>query len=192
MSISTIHLPPGAGKTQAASSILPRPSGQKMTVAELINQVLDLIFQQFECYQELRVRDFMRDRPALMKAVARLGYTCEQNGWQLDVQECKQVLMAVLQDLKLRQDRINYLPIYLEGAVKRHLGQKAEEYSARQKSRGSNRQTAVIARESLDGVTVVTAVKEKTATETLSELYVQLKKCRRKKSPAPAKQQTLL
>lgn len=189
MSITKVNLPSGAGKTQAA--IPYAPPRQPMTVAELVNQVLDLIANQFECYQ-LRVRDFMRDRPALMKAIARAGYKCEQNGWQMDAQEIKTVLLTVLNDIKLRQDRINNLPIYLDGAIGRHLGQKAEEYSARQKARHSVRAAPVIVRDSLDGVTLVSAIREKTATETLSELYVQLKRCRRKKAPAPAKQQTLL
>jgi hypothetical protein len=113
----------------------------------------------------------------------------------MDVQEIKTVLLTVLNDIKLRQDRINYLPIYLDGAIGRHLGQKAEEYSEAQKARGLARgakRLANVVGRTVDGVQIVQAVVEKTATETLSDLYIALKKSRRKKSPAPAKQQTLL
>jgi hypothetical protein len=164
-----------------------------MTVAELINQTLEMIWNQFETYHR-NPHDFARDKNALMKAIARVGYACEQNGWQMDVEECRGVIMTVLNDIKLRQDRINYLPVYLHGAIGRHLGQKAEEYSAKQKARGSRSADNLVrrVREKLDGVEVVTVVKEKSATETLSELYIALKKTRRKKPAVKDKQPSLL
>jgi hypothetical protein len=161
-----------------------------MTVAELIDSVLDAIWRQFDCYRN-RVREFHRDRRALMKAIARVGYACEQNGWQLDAVECLKVVMTVLIDIRRHQEDVKYLPVYLDAAIGKHLREKAEEYSEREKRRGP-RQTAALARESVAGLTVVTAVTEKTAMETLSELYVALRRARRKKAAVREKQKELL
>jgi hypothetical protein len=100
--------------------------------------------------------------------------------------------MTVLREVKTRQADVKYLPVYLDGAIGRHLGQKAEEYSAAQKARGIKRLANVITR-TVDGVERVEAVREKSATETLAALYHDLRlRGRRRKKAAPDRQEALL
>jgi hypothetical protein len=102
-----------------------------MTVSELIDQVLQSIARDF--YGETRIREFMRDRTPLMKAIARYGYTCTQRGWSFEVPHILKEVMEVLISMRDKQAEIKWLPKYLEGAIDRHIRQRAEELSAQAK-----------------------------------------------------------
>jgi hypothetical protein len=98
-----------------------------MTIPELIDQVLGAIRNQF--YSD-RDREFMRDYNALMKAISRYGYDCAQRGWEFSVSAILADLMKLLNEIKRTGADIKWLPTYLEGAVRRHIGQRAEELQA--------------------------------------------------------------
>lgn len=143
-----------------------------MTIPDLIDLVLNAIRNQF--YAD-RVRDFKRDERALTKAIARYGYECHQRGWEFDQKHILAALMKLLNEIKRSDADIDYLPLYLDGAVKRHIGQRAEELSAAAKSTPLN-----VAR-LVKGVKAVEAIREPSATEILATVYNDLRRRRRPK-----------
>jgi hypothetical protein len=153
-----------------------------MTVPELIDQVLQSIARDF--YGEDRVREFMRDRLALTRAVARYGYTCTQRGWSFDVPHILKEVMTVLISMRDKQAAIHWLPKYLEGAIDRHIRQRAEELSALAKTRDRQNITKKV-----QTLTKVEAVREQSATEILSTLYKDLKRSSRRQKAVPKSQQ---
>lgn len=148
---------------------MPLDFPRKMTIPELITLVLNAIRNQF--YAD-KVRDFMRDERALTKAISRYGYECHQRGWEFDSKFILRALMDLLNEIKRSSADFRYLPVYLDGAVKRHIGQRAEELSAAAKSTPKN-----VAR-LVKGVQTVEAVREASATEILAAVYKDLKRCR--------------
>jgi hypothetical protein len=102
-----------------------------MTVTQLIANVLDKIRRDF--YRD-RAREYKRDERALMKTIARYGYECNQRGWYFEAQFIYQDLLKLLLAIRTAEADIQYLPVYLEGAIDRHLRQRAEEFSAQAKA----------------------------------------------------------
>lgn len=159
-----------------------------MTVEQLINEVLNNLRNQF--YAD-RLREFERDKRALMKAISRYGYECEQRNWQFDACFIFQEIMSLLKDIRIKGADIVYLPIYLEGAIDRHIRQRAEELSAQAKQ--LRPRIALI----VDKCQPLQAIRELTDTEVLGKLYNSLRKKRKTKlkfagCPTPAKQKELL
>ena len=152
-----------------------------MTVPDLITLVLGAIRNQF--YAD-RVREFKRDERALLKAVASYGYECQQRGWHFDAPAILRDLMSLLNELKLNSEAIGYLPVYLHGAVRRHIGQRAEELQSQARTIRP-KVTRVVS-----GVSSVQAVIEPSSTEILSTLYRDLS-ARRPPRRKPAKQAEL-
>jgi hypothetical protein len=108
-----------------------------MTVPELIASVLANLRQHFYTNADtgaLRAHDFKRDERQLIRAIATYGYECDQRGWQFQADFIYQDLMALLLQIRTSGADIGYLPIYLQGAIRRHLGQRAEELSAAAKA----------------------------------------------------------
>lgn len=153
-----------------------------MTVPELIEEVLGVIGRQF--YYDQPIRNFLRDERALTKAIAAYGYQCAQRGWDFDAQFIKTQLLTLLNEIKRSGAEIRYLPSYLDGAVKRMIGQRAEELSDRAKSLAPKVSTLV------NGVKPVVVI-EKTDTEILAALYRDLKR-KGKRHAKGAKQEVLL
>jgi hypothetical protein len=153
-----------------------------MTVAELIQDVLAQVRNHF--YADRPPREFKRDERALMQAIARYGYECDRRHWQFDAMFIYQDITAVLRTMREKQAAIKYLPVYLEGAVDRHIRVRAEELSAQAKKLPP-RVSKVLA-----GVQTAVLV-EATATETLAALYRDLKQRRRKPAAVKLKQETL-
>ncbi len=145
-----------------------------MTVADLIAELLLLIRNHF--YAD-RVREYMRDERALMKAIARYGYECERRHWQFQVDHIRRDIAEVLRSMREKQAAIQYLPVYLEGAIDRHIRLHAEELSRAAKD------ITKVTRRAVNTVASV-AVVEKTAVETLAALYTDLKRQRRCRRPA--------
>jgi hypothetical protein len=137
-------------------------------VAVLVDTCLTYIRTHF--YQDKPTRDYHRDEPALMKAIARYGYLCHQRHWEFEPLEIQKDLIALLRNLLGRMDEIKYLPIYLEKAIDRHIGLRAEELSAKAKAK---KQVSAIVSKEMDGKQVV-VIKEATTTEKLSTLYADL------------------
>jgi hypothetical protein len=147
-----------------------------MTIAELITEVVNAVRNSF--YADAPVQHFKRDERAIMKAIARYGYECDRRGWRFQVEFIHRESDAEIQ----------YLPVYLEGAVDTHIRTRAEELSAAAKSPGNITQRAI------KDVTAVNVV-EKTPVETLALLYGDLRKSHRRairKPAVKATQETLL
>ncbi len=145
-----------------------------MTIAELITEVLGAIRRQF--YVEQPARNYLRDERALTKAIARYGYECAQRGWHFDVKFILHEIMTVLIEIKRSDAEIGYLPVYLDGAMRRHIGQRAEELSAKAKSLPALIDRAIVPLK-------VNNVRKETPCETLGLLFKELK--RKKKVGRP-------
>jgi hypothetical protein len=153
-----------------------------MTIPSLIDRVLDNIKWSF--YGDRR-REFLRDRQALLKAIARYGYDCEARGWDLDAELIASELLALLAQVRERRAEIEYLPVYLEGAVDRRIRIRAEELSAEAKRMDNQ------VKRTLAGVRVGEPP-PRSDTETLADVYRQLRTGRPKKRVKPAQQLNLL
>jgi hypothetical protein len=153
-----------------------------MTIPELISFVLGSIRNQF--YPDA-ARDFKRDERSLTKAISRYGYECHQRGWEFNTQHILESIMKLLQEIKRSGADVRYLPTYLDGAIKRHIGQRAEELSAKAKS--VQRATAKIIRTTER----VEVIREPSATEILATVYKDLKR-HKPKNPNPKKSQSEL
>lgn len=146
-----------------------------MTIPELIDLVLDAVHTKF--YTD-RPREFLRDRTALMKSVARWGYACHQRGWDFKPQFILKEIMTVLLDIQAKGREFKYLPVYLQGAIDRSVGQRAEELQA------ASRVLAPKVAKLIRNTERVEAVVEKGNTETLAAVYRDLAGRQRRKRTA--------
>ena len=154
-----------------------------MNTSDLIDSVLRSIAHSF---YEGRPRDFFRDQTALTRAIARYGYECNARNWQFSPHEIRSELLEILRSMRERRAKISYLPIYLEGAVDRHIRCRAEELSALAKK---------ISKISSDTVGKIkpAPVREATTVETLDALYRDLKRRKKtQKKSTPLKQLSLI
>ena len=138
-----------------------------MTIADLIAEVTMAVRNSF--YADAPPRDFKRDERAIMRAIARYGYECDRRGWSFQVEFIHRELIALLRSIREKGAEINYLPVYLEGAVDRHIRCRAEELSAAAKA------PANITRRAVKDLVAVNVV-EKSPVETLALLYGDLKR----------------
>ncbi len=141
-----------------------------MTVADLIINVLGAIRGQW--YAD-RVGEFHRDKQALTKAIARYGHECASRGWDFEPRFVQRELLDVLNEIKRTGAEIKYLPAYLEGAVDKHVRQRADELSAAAKTVGPR------AAKILRGAERVAAVVEQKPVEALALLYQDLRRRQR-------------
>ena len=144
-----------------------------MTVSALIDLVLGSIRGQFYADRE---REFFRDRRQLMQAVSRYGHECFRRNWEFAPQDILRDIMELLQQIKRTGAEWEYFPIYLEGAVDRHIRVRAEELSAQA------RKIAPRVEKVLSGLKVGADVRQPTACEVLSTLYSDLKQRRPRRS----------
>ncbi|MDX1951477.1 MAG: hypothetical protein SFY81_04795 [Verrucomicrobiota bacterium] len=145
------------------------------TIAELLDTVLNAIRNQWYSDQP---REFLRDRQALMKAVARYGYECHQRGWEFEAQAILHAIMKLLNEIKASNAVIEYLPLYLDGAIGRHLSQRADKLNAEAKKLKPKIAKLV------QGVRIVEAVREASHTEILANVYSSLKTIQRRNRTA--------
>ena len=150
-----------------------------MTVSELIIDVCRCIRNSF--YTDKPERIYLRDERFLMKAIARYGVECERLGWHFQVDFIFHDLLQLLKSIKTSGAEIEYLPVYLEGAVDRHIRLRAEELNAAAKLA---KNVENLTRKVVAGVEPTTVL-EPSKVETLALLYKDLKK--RKPKPAKAK-----
>ncbi len=143
-----------------------------MTVSQLITETVSQIYRHW--YRDRPVHEFKRDERQLTQAIARYGYECERRNWQFDATAIRKELMTLLLKIKTQDTDVKYLPIYLEGAVDRHIRTRAEELSAQAKT---------IARHVSKTVSTIKPgdVRQPTDVEILATVYRDLKKRRRNK-----------
>jgi len=154
-----------------------------MSVDQLITEVLNSIRNHW--YAE-RVREFKRDERALTRAILRYGFECEQRGWHFDGPFIFGELMSLLKKIRTSEADIKYLPVYLDGAVKRWIGGRAEELSAKAKN------IRVQTHKVVAGLERVTVQRELTDVEVCAKVFRSLARSQRRKAPAGAKQEALL
>jgi hypothetical protein len=141
-----------------------------MTIPELITTVLQVLRNQF--YGNERPGAFERDERYLIAAIATYGHECRDRGWHFDAPAIQREVLGILMAFKRSGVEIQWMPVYLQNSIRRHIGQRAEELQAA--ARCMKRNTARI----VDGVTPV-AIVEKTDTELLALHYADLRKLRR-------------
>jgi hypothetical protein len=144
-----------------------------MTVADLIARCMDAIRVQF--YASASPRDFPRDSRALTKAIARYGYACNERGWQFEPNVICRDILSILP--RIEPPRHQWLPLYLETCIDRHVGMRAEELSAQAKQQ---RTVPLLVSKKADSLKPAVII-EKTGTETLDLLYKQLSTINRTK-----------
>jgi hypothetical protein len=138
-----------------------------MTLEQLIRLVSESIRRQF--YRD-RDREFYRDRQAISQSIARYGYECHRRNWEFSPDDICRDLMDLLRAIQRTRAEIEYFPIYLEGAVDRHVRTRAEELSSRAKLIAP-RIDKVLANLKLDP-----HVRPPTTCEVLSAFYLDLKR----------------
>lgn len=149
-----------------------------MTTADLITNVLDAIRGQF--YAD-RPREFSRDYQHLQRALSWWGKECHARGWDFDAPFIQKDILELLNQIKRSGAEIGWLPKYLEGAIRKRIGVRAEELSAAWKSLGARTGRAL---KKVEGG-VVSVVIEPTATEILSALHHDMKRAARERKVKP-------
>ena len=158
-----------------------------MTIHECIDRCLTIIREKF--YHDKPERIFFRDRTALIKAISRYGYACTLRGWEFDAFFVTRSIIYTL--TRISSEDIQYLPVYLEQAIDRSVGQRAEELNAQDKRNKRNRDiTKALQRVQQSVIPDNQPVFEKSDTEILAGLYKQLSVKKPKK--APEKQLSLI
>jgi hypothetical protein len=137
-----------------------------MTVAELITRCLEAIRVQF--YSTASPRDFPRDSRALTKAISRYGYACNERGWQFEPHVICRDILAILP--RIEPPRHQWLPLYLETCIDRHVGMRAEELAAKSKNA---RAVPLLVSKKADELTPAVII-EKSGTEILALLHREL------------------
>jgi hypothetical protein len=142
-----------------------------MTVADLIERVLQVVREQF--YAAKPARDFVRDRTMLMQAIARYGFACHRNGWEFEPAQIVQDLLKLLPTIKPPDHQ--WLPRYLESCIDRSIRQRAEQL---QQVARKNAAPAKVAQRGLGKLQVLpetVIVREPGTVETLDTLYRDLR-----------------
>lgn len=136
-----------------------------MTVSDLILNVLGAIRRRWYAGREAA---FHRDKQALTKSIARYGFECTARGWCFEPLFIQRDLEQLLTEIQRSKVEIVYLPVYLEGAVDRHIRLRAEELSSAAKA-VSGKVSKIVR-----GVERVDAVVERRPVEILAALYQDL------------------
>ena len=157
-----------------------------MTPADTINRCLTVIREKW--YLDKHERIFYRDKRMLTKAICRYGYVCSQRGWEFDCPYITKAIVTVL--VRIDQEDIEYVPVFLESVIDQHVRQKSEELNAQAKRDKYNNDLAKaqsrIRSSVLPGEVVII---EKSDTEIMAALYRQLNS--RKPKAASVKQMAL-
>ena len=116
-----------------------------MTVPELIANVLENVGRNFYTGTSgtFKVCEFKRDERQLIKAIATYGYECNNRGWPFQADFIHHEICALLLKIRTSGVEIEYLPVYLAGAIRRHIGTRAEELNAKAKAM-DNRVSSVV------------------------------------------------
>jgi hypothetical protein len=150
-----------------------------VSITELVFRLTDKIHRDF---YEGRSSEFYRDYRALVKAVTKYGHECEQRGWEIQPDGIYRDIYTLLCKMRGRREEIEYLPAYLEGAVRSHVNYRAEEIQAR--SMNTGRTVSIV----MEGVKPVARV-EPSTTELVAALHNSLLK---RKSPKTKQKQLSL
>ena len=161
-----------------------------MNVPELIANVLDNLRRNFYTHDgHVRTHEFKRDERQLIKAVSRYGHECNQRGWQFDCDFIYHDLTQLLLKIRTSGADIKFMPVYLDGAINRHIGQRAEELSARAKAMPTRIANVI------SGMKPVELIREPSAVEVFSNVFKginRINRARKTKRDTKERQETLL
>jgi hypothetical protein len=153
-----------------------------MNPAELIERVLTHIHGQFYC--DLKERDFFRDRADLIAAIATFAHECNVRDWQFDATFIYREISTILTSFKHSGTEIKWMPIYLQDAIRRHIGEHAEELNELAKSNRGSATGAARLVHGLVGKLRPVQIVEPTAVEVSAKLYHDIRAIRRKRAAA--------
>lgn len=148
-----------------------------MTLPDLLTLSLCRIHKDFYINRE---REFHRDYTALTKAIARYGYECAKRGWHLQPVDIYRDIHKLLSRILPRREEIEYLPVYLDEAIRSHVNRRAEEIQELAVSSGVKRKIEHV----LDGTQRVAKVVS-TDTELLAQLHASIQRRKAKPKPQP-------
>ncbi len=152
-----------------------------MTPADSINRCLQVIKEKW--YDDKAERIFYRDKRNLTKAICRYGYVCSQRGWEFQAHEVTGAILNVL--IRIDAKEAEYLPVFLEACIDRHVRQRSEEISEQAKALAYKKSMAKamgVMEKSIvpDSVRII----EKSDTEIMATMYRELNKKGPKKVPS--------
>lgn len=156
---------------------MPTVHNDTMTIPEIIDRLLDKLRRDF--YKD-RYREFKRDERSLVRALVTYGHECNKRAWNFEADFVYQELMKLLVQIRTSEADIQYLPIYLEGAVRRHIGQRADELNAKAKAIAP-KIGAII-----NNLKPVEAIREPSAVEVFSQMFRGIKKIQRARGKGKA------
>lgn len=147
-----------------------------MTVPELISTLLEQLRNQF--YQDKSPRDFKRDERFLIGAIGTYGYECARRGWEFDVPFMYRELCELLLSFKRSGTAIEWMPLYLQGSIRRSIGLRAEKLQVQARA------VAPLAAKIVAGVKGVTAIERPTNAQLMAAVYQDVRKLRRRTAAA--------
>lgn len=150
------------------------------SIDEFESTIKALLTRCWRGYYELRgngEREFQRDLPRLRMAILRYGKECSDRGWEFDLNHFEKALVGLLNNALPRAEHIEYLPLYLENAVRRHVDQRADALNEKaKKEMGVDHLTGrVLAKVQRVVGELVGAPRPMSATELAAELYSKLR-----------------
>ena len=138
-----------------------------MTVDELILSVSERI--RTDIYGANHQHEFYRDRHMIYRAIGMAGHECLEKEWLLSTDPLHNQLMQLMSNIEAHGVGIRYFPSYFAGAIRKWMGQHAEEWSMQAK-RVEPHCAKIVA-----GINRVDAVRQPTSVEVLDALYRSLK-----------------
>ncbi len=144
-----------------------------MTVPTLINEILRRLEQQF--YAHLPRRDFKRDQGYLVAAIGTYGWECRQRGWEFDLEFIYRDLCRIVQSFKTSGTAIEWMPNYLQCAIRQHIREHADEL----RCKAAVSKVPRLAKRIVDGAQLAKVVVEPTPTELAACVYRDVRKLRR-------------
>jgi len=102
-----------------------------MTVDELILSVSERI--RTDIYGANHQHEFYRDRHMIYRAIGMAGHECLEKEWLLSTDLLHNQLMQLMSSIEAHKVGIRYFPAYFACAIKKWMGQHAEEWSVQAK-----------------------------------------------------------
>lgn len=154
-----------------------------MNIQEAILETLTDVQKHFYNGREAY---FFRDKQDLLAALSEFGWHCQQRGFYLTADDLRAEVKQVTDSMIRNAGKIQHFPIYLRAALKKTVGQRAEELNAKSKA------VDWLANRSLNKLQPK-ATDEEPPVVTLAKLHFSLKKrIKERTKPANAKQTKLL
>lgn len=162
---------------------MQRKDDARLTVQRL---VFDTLMECRQVFYEGKPIQFEQQKEELAAAITHFGWLCEQRGFYLSAEDIRAEIRQVTDSMKRHKADIKYFPQYLASALKKTVGQRAEELADKSKAVGWISQGA------LKKLTITNPQEDPPVVQ-LAKLYLPLmKRIKQRRQPSNAKQQKLL